>query len=229
MHRDTSAFLAIWNDVASDQEAAWLDWHTHEHMPERVCVDGFLVGRRYLALDDTGTRYFTLYEGSDLHVFDGPAYLERLNNPTPWTRRMSPAFRNFARGACQCSARRGRGETGALLAIRLDRAPATTAALDADAVADALTCDAVVTTVAIGVCDHAVTRVETAERSTRSGTADDIFAATILIEALDPRALIACQERIGPIVAAHAPDYRITSSCRYELSYRLSREDVPGA
>ena len=54
-------------------------------MPERVAIPGFLRGRRYVALD-ADLEFFNLYEAASPKVLAGPDYLERLNNPTPWTR-----------------------------------------------------------------------------------------------------------------------------------------------
>ena len=84
----TKAFLAIWHDLLPDGKIEWERWHTYEHMPERVGIPGFLGGRRYMNHDDPEQCCFTMYEGSDLSVFKSAAYLERLNNPTPWTRTM---------------------------------------------------------------------------------------------------------------------------------------------
>ena len=35
-----SAFLAIWHDIEAHGELEYNDWHTREHMPERVAVRG---------------------------------------------------------------------------------------------------------------------------------------------------------------------------------------------
>ena len=42
------AFMAVWHDIASTREAEYNTWHTRQHMPERLGVPGFLVGRRYV-------------------------------------------------------------------------------------------------------------------------------------------------------------------------------------
>ena len=94
------AVVAIWNDVAPEGRDEFYEWHNHEHMPERAGIPGFLRGRRYQA-GDAKPEYFTLYEAADASVLSGPDYLERLNNPTPATRRVIPNyFRNMVRGVC---------------------------------------------------------------------------------------------------------------------------------
>jgi hypothetical protein len=63
-------------------------------------LTGFLRGRRYVAEHGT-PEYFTLYEAASASVLTGPAYLERLNSPTPWTKTSTADFRNTVRGVCQ--------------------------------------------------------------------------------------------------------------------------------
>ena len=41
------AFLAMWHDIAEAGDAEYNAWHTRQHMPERLGVPGFRVGRRY--------------------------------------------------------------------------------------------------------------------------------------------------------------------------------------
>ena len=62
------------------------NWHNHEHLPERLSVPGFRRGSRWVALSGS-PRYFVMYEVDDLATLASPRYLERLNNPTPWTAR----------------------------------------------------------------------------------------------------------------------------------------------
>ncbi len=116
------AVLAIWNDVAPGGEAEFDHWHTREHVPERVGIPGFLRGRRFEALAGA-PRYFTLYEADSTATLGGPAYLERLNNPTAWTRRALPLFRNTRRTACRVTLSLGDGIGGALATLELGPAP----------------------------------------------------------------------------------------------------------
>jgi len=110
------AAVAIWCDIAFDAREELNDWHTHEHMPERVAIPGFLRGSRWIA--DQGTGYFMLYEAQSESAITGGAYLERLNNPTPWSRKMMPHHRNMVRGPCRFEARYGAGLGHALLTVR---------------------------------------------------------------------------------------------------------------
>lgn len=74
-------------------QQAYRQWHNAEHMPERVGIPGFLLGRRYLATDDA-TRFLMCYDTLGEQVLVSDAYLHALNHPTPWTREALSWFRN---------------------------------------------------------------------------------------------------------------------------------------
>lgn len=105
--------LAVWNDVAEEHEDEYNDWYTNQHLPERVGIEGFLRGRRFRRVsDDPGQRYFTLYETESTATLTSEPYLERLNDPTDWTKRVAPLFLNGARTACSVTTTTGRGTGG---------------------------------------------------------------------------------------------------------------------
>ena len=110
------AAVAIWCDVAFEVRDEFDDWHAHEHMPERLSIPGFRRGSRWAA--DAGTGYFMLYEAqSEATITRGP-YVERLNHPTPWSRKMMPHHRNMVRSLCRVDATFGAGLGQALLTVR---------------------------------------------------------------------------------------------------------------
>jgi len=74
-------------------QQAYRQWHNAEHVPERVGIPGFLLGRRYLATDDA-TRFLMCYDTLGEQVLVSDAYLHALNHPTPWTREALTWFRN---------------------------------------------------------------------------------------------------------------------------------------
>src|SRR4051812_21092537 len=94
------AFLALWNDIADNRVAEYDQWHSLEHVPERVSVTGFRGARRYVNRDNASHRYFTLYEVEGLDAFDHPEYRDLIAAPTPWTLSMRPDFSNFVRAIC---------------------------------------------------------------------------------------------------------------------------------
>jgi len=108
------AAVTIWCEVAPEVRGEFDHWHAHEHMPERLSIPGFLRGSRWVG--EAG--YFILYEVQDEGVLTGAAYLERLNNPTPWSRQMMPHHRNMVRGLCRVEASSSRALGQALLTAR---------------------------------------------------------------------------------------------------------------
>jgi len=115
------AFVA-WHNIAAGRETDYDRWHSHEHMLERVGIPGFLRGRRYVAAAD-GPRYLVLYEVTDVGVLTSPAYLERLDNPTAWTREVMPAVRDMNRTLCRVVASCGCGVGHAALTVRFSPVP----------------------------------------------------------------------------------------------------------
>lgn len=114
--------MVLYYDIAADAIADHDDWHTHEHFPERLSIPGFLRASRWVA-GGGSPRYLVMYEVSDVAVLSGTPYLERLNNPTPWTAKMMLNFRGMARAFCGVAARSGAGLGHALLSIRYSPAP----------------------------------------------------------------------------------------------------------
>ncbi len=112
-----NAAVAIWCDVALEVKDEYDDWHAHEHMPERLAIPGFLRGSRWVSVDGRNA-YFILYELEALAILTAGPYLERLNNPTPWSRQMMPRHRNMVRSLCNVQSSFGAALGEATLAIR---------------------------------------------------------------------------------------------------------------
>ena len=111
--------VCIWNDITAEGRDEFYAWHISEHMPERVGIPGFRRGRRYVAVTTaTSPEFFTLYETDSPEVLVGQDYLNRLNNPTPWTRRVMPAFRKTSRALTRVRASFGQGPGGVLATLR---------------------------------------------------------------------------------------------------------------
>ena len=105
--------LAVWNDIAADDESEYNDWYTNQHLPERVNIEGFHRGRRFRRVStDPGQRYFTLYEVENTDTLSSQAYIERLDNPTNWTAKVAPRFVNTIRTACTTSVSVGAASGG---------------------------------------------------------------------------------------------------------------------
>ena len=84
------------------------DWHTYEHMHERLSIPGFLRGSRWIR-EEGSPRYLIFYEVESVAMARSPAYLERLDHPTAWTRSTMKDLRNMRRGFCTVGASGGYG------------------------------------------------------------------------------------------------------------------------
>ena len=106
-------------DVAPEAIPEHDDWHTHEHLPERLAIPGFLRGTRWVVRRGQ-PRYLVLYEVERLATLTSDAYLARLNAPSPWTSRMMPHYRGMSRGFCSVTASFGLGMGPVALLIRCE-------------------------------------------------------------------------------------------------------------
>lgn len=107
-----------WYDLPPGRGADHDHWHTHEHMIERVAIPGFLRGARYRALDG-GRRTCVIYQTERVETLSAPAYLERLNNPTPWTARSVGLIVGMNRTLASVASSHGVGVGGYLLTVQL--------------------------------------------------------------------------------------------------------------
>jgi hypothetical protein len=190
-----AGFLAIWSDVEPDHLTDYRHWLTREHTTERVTTRGFLGVRVFRATRADIARFFILYELESPEVLDGPAYMARLNAPTPWSQQTMPRLGNFMRGGGVMTARAGRGEGSTIVALRIERLPESPRQF-----ADAIVALDGVAAVQIGATDLARTSVPTVEKGMRKD--EGIFAGLLIIEALDVTALRGALRR----AAEMAPD-----------------------
>ena len=120
---EQQGILAIFNDCRPGRETEFEAWFQGEHLQERLAVPGFLFGRRHQAISG-GAGYFNFYLVETPAVLTSKLYLERLDDPTPMTRKvMSEIFINMSRTVCHRTLRRG-GFRGAYAAtVRFDAQP----------------------------------------------------------------------------------------------------------
>jgi hypothetical protein len=114
--------MVIWHDIAAGCESDYNEWHSKEHMLERVGVPGFRRGHRYQAISGS-PKFLNLYEVEALATLTSQPYLDRLNHPTPWTQKTMGYFRNNNRTLCRVVATVGNGICADLLTIQLAAAP----------------------------------------------------------------------------------------------------------
>ncbi|MEZ5931934.1 MAG: hypothetical protein R3F54_08290 [Alphaproteobacteria bacterium] len=161
--------VAIWHDLVPEGRENFYDWHGREHMPERVGIPGFRRGRRYAAID-APLAYFNLYEAETPDVVSGPDYLERLNNPTPWTLTSVKDFRDVARSICKVAASFGEGQGGLIMTCCYDISDADSdrhvAALKGDLL-PRLAADPIIAGAHLLVADEEASAVDSTERKAR--------------------------------------------------------------
>ncbi len=115
--------LTIWHDCRAGREAEFEAWFQGEHLLERLAVPGFLFGRRHAAISGAAG-YFNFYLVEQPEVLISKPYLERLDTPTPMTRKvMSEIFINMNRTLCHRALRRGGFRGAYAVTVRFNDAP----------------------------------------------------------------------------------------------------------
>ena len=112
--------IVIWNDIKEEMRDEFVQWHSIEHLPERVSIPGFISGQRWYG-EHASPQYLTTYVTQNTGVLTSDAYIQRLNDPTPWTLKTVAAFRNTCRAAGKVIWESGskKGYGGHILAIRI--------------------------------------------------------------------------------------------------------------
>ncbi|MGQ0675764.1 MAG: hypothetical protein ACT4N4_06725 [Rhodospirillales bacterium] len=175
-------FLAIWSDVDAPQETDYLHWLTREHTTERLSVDGFIAVRVFRAISDTICRFLIVYELEDTGALSGPAYLARLNSPTPWSQRIMPILRNFVRGGGRRAISKGIGRGGFVAAL-----PSPQGLTDKAGVVEGLASQDRIAAAHLLETDREKTLIQTQEKKLRPK--DKSFDSLLLVEGLDQKAL----------------------------------------
>lgn len=216
-------FLIIWHDIRAEGEADYNLWHTREHMPERLGVPGFLRGRRGVDWSRDKHRYLTLYEGETLAVFGSPAYLERLNDPTPWSRRVQPSFLNFIRSGCEIAASVGRGVGGAMATLRIPFGEAGEAGFRAAAprLAERLLGLEGASAVHLGVSRPEATGARTRETELRGTSRDGAFDAVAIVDGVGRRELERMMPEIQRLIGDSGLPVDPGGAAVYDMAYCL--------
>jgi hypothetical protein len=210
--------LVIWHDIAAGCESDYHEWHSKEHMLERVGVPGFHRGHRYRALSGS-PRYLNLYEVEELATLTSQPYLDRLNHPTPWSQRTMGYFRDNNRTLCRVVASYGNGICADLLTIQIAAAPGQGERLGrwlADAMPALIERPGVLGAHYLEG-DEAASRTETEEKRLRSGS-DAIADRVVLVGGYDTDAL---QEVRRTVLAPEALVAQGAAPSQQAALYRL--------
>ena len=197
-----SGFLAIWSDLAPEDETDWAHWMTREHSVERVRIKGFLACRIFRALGATKNRYFILYDLEKPDTVGGAEYLARLDAPTPWSQRIMPRLQNFARGGGRVIATAGIGQELCRELASMDRIAAAR----------------------VMATDLVQTSIQTREKSMRSE--DATFAGLLVIEGLDETSVRDALRRL-PSLAPQLDRRLIEEPPLYAICFNLDRRLLP--
>jgi hypothetical protein len=108
--------IIMWCNILPEFWDDFVAWHTQEHMFERVGIPGLRRGSRWRSTSrPNGILVF--YDLDDVSVFFGKDYLKRLNDPTPWTKRVMPGVRDMMRTPSRSTATAGAGVGSNLLTL----------------------------------------------------------------------------------------------------------------
>jgi hypothetical protein len=144
-----------------------------------------------------------IYELSDTSVLTSPEYLERLNNPTQWTKQIMATARSGNRTLCKVVASQGLGIGAYLMTARVGLLDGPGSELSAW-MAGSLTGIAQqpgITGTHLLHRDTSVVRPDTKERQARQQTGDDGSSdLVVLIEGYDPDAVAAVAKQFPAIV-----------------------------
>lgn len=111
--------IAIWADIVAEGVETYYAWHDNQHVAERVGIPGFIRGRRYVAVE-AAPRWYMMYETVSPEVQVGTDYLNRLNNPTEWTREAIRWFENTTRSLTRTVFSQAKGDGVELVLAGLD-------------------------------------------------------------------------------------------------------------
>lgn len=216
-----SGALVNWGGVVAEQEADYNAWHSLEHMPERLAVPGFRRGRRGVGVEGTAAeqRYFMMYEADDADVFVSAPYLARLNDPTPWTRRILSAYVAPSRTVCRVRESSGRGVGGWNATIQFAESWTPAAGL-----LEELSRSTGILGVHVLDGDASLGQQPTAEKAFREsrGDRDRTVATALLIDAMDRGAASAALDRA--LTAARGVDGMIATL--YLVQHVIVAEDA---
>ena len=221
----TGCFVA-WHDLQLGREADHDQWHTHEHMIERVAIPGFLQGLRYRSAAG-GPRVCTIYHVEFVATFTSPAYLERLNNPTSWTKQALPLLVGMNRTLCTVASTHGHGLGGHLLTIQLSARPDAASQLHRrlsggvlpDLAARRGLCGA-----HLLIGDWSASQMRTHEKALR-GEPDAIADWVILVEGYDAGEVATARSELTAALPDHGAAVGLVAGL-YTLDFTLGQEEA---
>jgi hypothetical protein len=173
-----AGILSVFNDIAPEGYDHFERWYNREHLQERVNVPGFRFARRYELVSGGDRRFFAFYEVDSPDVLSSPVYVQRLENPTAWTRESMKYFRNMLRTVCDLRAAAGDLVGSHAVVLRADEKMAP--APDAGGLAERLASEPGVARVQLWTAAARQTPSDTAEMKARGQ--DQLVAGALVVE-----------------------------------------------
>lgn len=81
--------LMVYSDVPAELDEEYNRWYNEEHLDQLLSIPGVLSAARYEAVSG-GPKYLASYELASADVCESEAWKQVVNNPTEWSKRMSP-------------------------------------------------------------------------------------------------------------------------------------------
>ena len=226
-----AAVLVNWGGILEEKEIDYNQWHSMEHMPERISLPGFLRGFR--AQGEPGThiedKYFMMYEAEKKEIFVSKNYIQRLNNPTKWTKEILSSYISPSRTVCSVIASKSIGFSSFLATIRF---------LDFD-IENKFNVEKLklsipqiiklvgVTGMHVLLGDNTFGQMKTEEKNTYfQGLDDEVVSQAIIIEGLNYSAL---RKAVESFVVENSINVKINIKINYYCcQHILTKQDVLG-
>jgi hypothetical protein len=92
-------FLLVTMDPPPNVEEEFNDWYDTEHVPDRLAIEGFESGRRFVAVSGW-PKYLALYDLTTIGVLESDAYRKMSwGSFSPWTKRILTKVRGQYRAS----------------------------------------------------------------------------------------------------------------------------------
>jgi hypothetical protein len=205
--------MVMWHNLKPAAATDHDDWHSHEHIPERIGLVGFRRGRRCRSLGEGGG-WFLMYEVDDVAVLSSPAYLGRVNDPSAWSATIIPSIIDMNRTLATVESSHGVGVGAFVVTLRMP-------AMDlADRLAELPGAQGVVGAHLLRG-DPAASGIVTKEKSLRERP-DEAADMIVLIEGYDAALLNAAVDRL---MADPDMPAAVVRGC-YQLNHVVAEADL---
>ena len=212
-------FMAIWSDVTPGDFDFYHRWLLKEHFAERVGIPGFVSARVFRRQAGPDFQFFIIYETESPEVLASPAYVARLNNPTPMTQKVMPKLKNFVRGAGRVVQSIGVCGGGTARVMRFSEPhPLFSDANARTALFNRMNEMSGVLAVRLFEVDTVATTIQTEEKKIRTSK-EEIYSQLLVIEAVDFEAFDAVSNLLNLALFAQE-----TNSRPFDELYQLIAE-----